>query len=135
MLKNVHHINFVVRDLDLAISTYEGLFQVRGVQRERLVERGVETARFRLGGIWIVLVEPTDPDSAPGRYLAEHGEGFFLVSYRVDDVEEAARKVRSRGARLLNEESREGLEDWRVIDIDPRDTMGVLTQLVESANG
>ena len=133
MLNKVHHINFVVQNLDDAIERYETVFGLQVVRRDRLDERGAKTARFRLGDLWIVLVQPTDPDGAPGRYLAANGEGFFLISYQVDDVLGAAAKVKENGARLLNEVPRHGLDDWRVIDIDPDDANGVLCQLVESA--
>jgi methylmalonyl-CoA/ethylmalonyl-CoA epimerase len=133
MLNKVHHINFVVQNLDDAIERYEKVFGLQVVRRDRLDERGAKTARFRIGDIWIVLVQPTDPDGAPGRCLAANGEGFFLISYQVDNILGAAAKVKENGARLLNETPRHGLDDWRVIDIDPDDTNGVLCQLVESA--
>ena len=133
MLNKVHHINFVVQNLDDAIERYETVFGLQAVRRDRLEARGAKTARFRLGDLWIVLVQPTDPDGAPGRYLAEKGEGFFLISYQVEDIAKASAKVKENGARLLNETPRQGLDDWRVVDIDPDDTHGVLCQLVESA--
>ena len=90
MLRKVHHINFVVHDLDKAIGRYESLFNARFTDRESLPERGAEAARFRLGDVWIVLLQPTRPDGAIGRHLDDHGEGFFLISYQVDDVVESA---------------------------------------------
>ncbi len=132
MLKKVHHINFVVSDLDRAINQYEKLFGVSPSQRETLEERGVETVRFRVGDMWIVLVQPLDSQSVPGRHLEQHGEGFFLISYQVDDVRHAADTLEARGAKLLNRAPRDGLDDWQVIDIAPEDTLGVQSQLVES---
>ncbi len=132
MLKKVHHINFVVSDLDRAISQYEKLFGVSASQRETLEERGVETARFRVGGTWIVLVQPLDSQSVPGRHLEQHGEGFFLISYQVDDVSQAAGTVEARGATLINKTPRRGLDDWQVIDIASDDTLGVQSQLLQS---
>jgi methylmalonyl-CoA/ethylmalonyl-CoA epimerase len=133
MIGKIHHINYLVKDLNEAVGRYERLFGLKVARRDRLGERGVETARFRLGEAWIVLVQPIDPDSVPGRHLAEKGEGFFLVSYEVDDLLAAAARVKETGARLLNEIPRQGLDGWRVIDIHPNDTNGVQTQLVETA--
>jgi methylmalonyl-CoA/ethylmalonyl-CoA epimerase len=132
MLQKVHHINFLVKDLDQAVSQYEKLFGVTIRHRERLESRGVETARFRVGEVWIILVQPFDPNCVPGKHLEEHGEGFFLISYQVEDAERAAETVIARGGSVLNATPRGGLEDWKLIDIDPAETMGVPSQLVES---
>ena len=132
MLRRVHHINFVVRNLGTAIERYESLFNARFTHRESLPERGAEAARLRLGDVWIVLLQPTRPDSAIGRHLEERGEGFFLISYQVDDVVESAERIEANGIGLMNSTPRQGLEDWRVIDLDPQATFGVPTQIVES---
>jgi methylmalonyl-CoA/ethylmalonyl-CoA epimerase len=132
MLRKIHHINFLVRDLDQAIGRYENLFGVSVERRERLKERRVETARFRIDDTWIVLVQPLDSQSVPGRHLEQHGEGFFLISYQVDDVSQAAGTVEARGATLINKTPRRGLDDWQVIDIASDDTLGVQSQLLQS---
>lgn len=134
MLKKIHHINFVVRNLEDAIERYEKLFQVRFTHRESLPDRAVETARFRLGDTWIVLVQPTSADGTVGRFLEDNGEGFLLISYQVDDVIDSAKRIRKHGGRLLNATPRAGLEGWQLIDVDPQAICGVATQIVETRN-
>ena len=80
MINNVHHINFVVRDLEAAVSSYEQILDRPVDARDSLQDRGVEIARFRLGETWLCLVQPIRPDTVPARHLKEHGEGFFLLS-------------------------------------------------------
>ncbi|MCZ6716179.1 MAG: VOC family protein [Gammaproteobacteria bacterium] len=134
MLKKVHHINFLVSDLDEAVSRYRSVFGVEPGEIEHLPERGVKVARFRLDNVWIILVQPTDPDRLPAKHLASEGDGFFLISFEVDDIERAAASVKNRGCGVLDETPRHGLDDWKVVDIDPRDTFGVRFQLVESGD-
>jgi hypothetical protein len=69
MLEGVHHINFLVADLDTAILRYKDLFDIEAMTIESLPERGVRTARFKLSGVWIVLVQPVDEQSEPMRHL------------------------------------------------------------------
>lgn len=133
MLKKVHHINFLVSDLEQASSRYRSIFGVEPGKIEFLPERGVKVARFRLDNVWIILVQPTDPDGMPARHLASEGEGFFLMSFQVDDIESAAALVKKQGGRVLDETPRHGLDDWKVVDIDPRDTFGARFQLLESS--
>ncbi len=132
MLKRVHHINFLVSDLEDAVKRYESALGVQAFRREELPQRKVDTARFRIGETWIVLVCPTDPDSVPGRHLAQHGEGFFLLSFEVDDLRQAADAVRSAGARVDSSGPRRGLDDWQVVDLEPGSFRGALLQLVET---
>ena len=117
MVIDVHHINIVVRDLDQAISQYSRLLGYFAPIRERLPSRGVETARYRIGPTWLVLVMPTDPGGIAGRHLAQHGEGVSLLSFRVEDLNEATGELRSRGVTIAGDRPRTGLANWHVQDV------------------
>ncbi|MDJ0709264.1 MAG: VOC family protein [Woeseiaceae bacterium] len=101
MPNGIHHVNFIVRDLEAAMPRFE---ETLGLDPFEIVDhtvRGARVARSRVGESWFILVSPYDPESAPGRYLAEHGEGFFLLSLAVDEVREP----------------RAGILDWQVEDL------------------
>jgi methylmalonyl-CoA/ethylmalonyl-CoA epimerase len=132
MIRQIHHINFIVRDLDAAIERYRALFGVPINAPEILPQRGVRLARFRLSEIWVVLVQPLDSSGKPAQYLEKHGEGFFLMSCQVDDVRKAAQKASAQGFGVLDNEPRRGLDDWQVMDLDPDDLFGAAIQFVES---
>jgi methylmalonyl-CoA/ethylmalonyl-CoA epimerase len=110
----IHHINFVVRDLDDAIPRFERELNLESFEVLEHAPRGARIARSRVGGSWFVLVEPYDADSVPGRFLEEHGEGFFLLSLDVDDVAN----------------TRAGILDWRVKDVG--EIHGALFQLTRA---
>ena len=78
------------------------------------------------------MVQPFGLNCVPGKHLEEHGEDFFLIAYQVEDAERAAKTVIARNGSVLNTTPRRGLEDWKLIDIDCTETMGVPSQLVES---
>ena len=130
MIRGVHHVNFLVRDLEAAVERHERLLGVRFEHLDELPDRGVRIARFRAGDTWIALVQPV-ADGEPMRHLERHGEGFFLLSFEVDDVEAAADAVRRAGGRTTSESPRRGLDGWRVIDLHPQDMGGVIVQLCE----
>ena len=131
MLEGVHHINFLVADLDAAIERYKDFFGVDSVQIESLPQRGVKTARFDINGVWIVLVQPIDDDSEPMRHLRQHGEGLYLVSFAVNDLDAATEELAAKGAIDQSATSREGLQGWRVIDLEPDAVFGALIQLTQ----
>ncbi len=61
MVDRIHHINFIVRDLETAISSYERILGMAVTSRDELSERGVALARFKLADTWLVLVQPVRP--------------------------------------------------------------------------
>lgn len=130
MIRGVHHLNFLVRDLDEAVDRYERSLGVEILRRDELPGRGVITARFRAGDTWIVLVQPV-ADGEPMRYLERHGEGFYLISYEVDDVLRAAATARLAGVQTTSDAPRDGLDGWRVVDIDAKAMNGVSVQLCQ----
>lgn len=69
-----------------------------------------------MGEAWLVLVCPWDAESVPGKFLDEHGEGFFLLSAGTDAMPEDARV-------------REGIDDWRVADVG--EAFGAILQLTD----
>ena len=121
MINGIHHINFIVHDLETAIERFERIFGMKVTKRDALPGRGVETARFRLGESWFVLVQPVEEGTEPARFLAENGEGMFLLSFAVDDLADFA------GIGPV----RHGLDEWRVADLDPAETYGVLCQFTQ----
>ena len=134
MIKRIHHINFIVRDLEKALDTYRVIFGDPIAEQEFLPQRGVKLARFKVGETWLILVQPLREDGVAARYLEEHGEGFFLMSCQVDDVKKAARQVSNDGITVLDQQPRQGLDDWQVMDLDAVDLFGANIQLVESGN-
>lgn len=131
MLECIHHINLLVRDLDAAVQRYTRLLGIDDWVYGELTERRVRTARFRAGESWIVLVQPTDPEGAPGRHLAEHGEGLFLLSFGVADLDDALARLDDTDPRLRRGPERAGLEGWRVADLSPDVLFGARLQLTQ----
>ena len=130
MLRRVHHIDFVVRDLDAAAERYSRIFGVEPLGRERLEDRGVELVRFELDNVWIVLVQPVG-DGPVKDFLDQYGEGFFHVGFQVDDVSAEAARIAREGIGMVNSTPRRGVEGWQLVDLEMDETFGVYLQLVQ----
>ena len=129
VLKNIHHLNFVVADLDAAMLRYQDGLGLGPFLRDDLPDRGVSTARVRIGEVWIVLVSPQREDCDVARYLAAHGEGFFLMSFGVDDLDQAIGELAKRGTEAGAK--RAGLSDWQVADLDTESRLGIKCHLTQ----
>jgi methylmalonyl-CoA/ethylmalonyl-CoA epimerase len=131
MLEAVHHINLLVRDIEAARRKFAAIFEVSTGDVVPLASRAVLTSRFRVGSVWLVLVQPTDADGVPGRRLAERGEGVFLISFGVPDLDAAIDAMQQRGTAFTADSPRAGLDGWRVIDLDLGGEFGVDLQLCQ----
>ena len=134
MVAGIHHINFLVRDLEAGVARYQQLLGVREVLYGDLAGREVRTARFAIGDVWWVLVQPTTADSVAARHLEQHGEGFFLLSLGVASLDAAMAQVISAGGEFTTTEPRQGLADWQVIDLSAEQFFGTQLQLCESSD-
>ena len=130
-LTSIHHINFVVKDLQASVTAYKQTLGLTDFEFADLPERGVSTARVQLGGVWLVLVSPHDENSVPGRHLKKHGEGFFLLSFGVDDLEASLADFAAHGVIPSPDIIRQGLRDWRIADLDTTAALGEMFHLTE----
>ena len=131
VLKCIHHINFIVADLDSAVDAYQRTLGLGPFEYEDLEERDVATARVRIGDAWIVLVSPRSKGSPVADYLETHGEGFFLMSFGVDNLEQAMAELTRQGAVSANSESRTGILGWQVADLDTEESLGARFHVTE----
>ena len=135
MFAQIDHVGVAVEDLDAAIALHERTYGLALAPREVVEEQGVEAVLLDIGASHVELLRPLQPDTAVGRFLASRGPGLHHVAYRVDDIEAALDALRDRGVQLIDETPRAGIRDSRVAFVHPRSTGGVLTEIVQPAEG
>jgi methylmalonyl-CoA/ethylmalonyl-CoA epimerase len=135
MFAQIDHVGVAVDDLDAAIALHEDAYGMALAHREVVEEQGVEAVLLDVGRSHVELLRPLQPDTAVGRFLASRGPGLHHVAYRVDDIEAALADLRDRGLRLIDETPRVGIRDSRVAFIHPQSAGGVLTEIVQPAEG
>ena len=133
MLSAIDHIGVAVEDLDAAITVHQDTLGMTLVHRETVTEQGVEAVLLDVGDSHVELLQPLGPDTAVGKFLARRGPGLHHVAYRVDDVEDALRRLSAAGVRLIDERPRTGIRNSRVAFVHPAATGGVLTEIVQPA--
>jgi methylmalonyl-CoA/ethylmalonyl-CoA epimerase len=135
MFELIDHVGVAVEDLDAALSLYEGTLAMPVAHRETVDEQGVEAALLDVGDCHVELLRPLGPETAVGKFLAKRGEGLHHVAYRVDDIDGALARLKDEGVELIDSEPRTGIRQSRVAFVHPRATRGVLTEIVEPAEG
>ncbi|MEA2285044.1 MAG: methylmalonyl-CoA/ethylmalonyl-CoA epimerase [Solirubrobacteraceae bacterium] len=135
MFAQIDHVGLAVEDLDAAIALHEQTYGLTLAHREVVEEQGVEAVLLDAGESHVELLRPLEPSSAVGRFLASRGPGLHHVAYRVDDIEAALASLREQGMQLIDETPRIGIRDSRVAFIHPQSAGGVLTEIVQPAEG
>ena len=128
----IHHVGYVVADLDAAVAELQRTLPLEVTIRETMEEQGVEAVMCEGGGAAVELIRPLDPEGAIARFMEKRGEGFHHVAFAVPDVDAALDELRGRGAELIDEHGRTGLGGHVVAFVHPRSTLGVLTELIEA---
>ncbi len=135
MFSRIDHIGVAVEDLELALEFYRDQLELAEVHREVVSEQGVEAALLDIGENHVELLSPLGPDTPVGKFLARQGPGLHHVAYQVPDIEAALIKLRGAGMQLIDAEPRNGIRGSRVAFLHPRSSLGVLTEIVQPAEG
>jgi methylmalonyl-CoA/ethylmalonyl-CoA epimerase len=132
------HVGIAVSDLEAAITFYRDLLGLRMVHREenldqQVVEAMLTTSENEALGNQLQLLMPLAEDSVLNRFLMRRGSGLHHVAYAVSDVRSASSMLRERGVRVLYDAPRAGTRGSQINFVHPKDTGGVLLELVEHA--
>jgi methylmalonyl-CoA/ethylmalonyl-CoA epimerase len=132
----IDHVGIAVADLDDAIAFYRDTFGIVSVHEEVNAELGVREAMLAVGEgtSRIQLLAPLTESSTIAKFLDRNGPGLQQLAYTVDDVEAVSAQLRAKGLRLLYDGPKRGTAGSRINFVHPKDTGGVLIELVEPAS-
>jgi 4-hydroxyphenylpyruvate dioxygenase-like putative hemolysin len=123
--KQFQFVVIAVNDRDAAAKDWETFIGVKGKKFLDLEDQGMRRMQFDVAnGMWLALVEPLGEHSYQRKFLAEHPEGTYMISVKVDDPKETAKEMKSRGAEIIGDLDGDG-----PFYVHPRTTHGVLLGL------
>jgi len=128
--KKIDHIAIAVKDLDAAVKTFTGNF---GFPIERMGDvpaLNIRRAFLTIGDASLELFQPTSEANPAAKFIAERGEGMYILSLQVDDLDAAAASLATKGIKANIQKIPDGP---RLGFISPKSTHGVLLQLIEHA--
>lgn len=129
----IDHVGLAVPELDEAIRFHTEVLGWRLAHREINAEQGVAEAMLTAGdgGAQIQLLAPLDETSTIAKFIDRNGPGMQQLAYRVTDLDAVSAVLAERGVRLLYPEPKRGTGGSRINFCHPKDTGGVLLELVE----
>jgi methylmalonyl-CoA/ethylmalonyl-CoA epimerase len=137
-LLGLDHVGIAVPDLDAAISFYRDRLGMQVTHREDNLDQQVAEVMLTTSEIaplsnQLQLLMPLTESSVLNRFLMRRGAGLHHVAYAVSDVRSASTILRHCGVRVLYDAPRAGTRGSQINFVHPKDTGGVLLELVEHA--
>ncbi len=130
-IEKIDHLCFAVKNLDEAVKIYEDTLGLRPDLYYVEESEKIRVARYNVGGVAIELMESTTPDGEVAKFIRRHGEGFYLISYKVDDVQKSLEELEAKGKKLIDKKPRQ-MPGIRYAFLEPPQRMlGTLVEIIE----
>lgn len=101
----LHHVGFVVGDMDRALDYYRSLgFDTSGPKYHLDVPKKEATIRVHIvpaGDTEIEFLEPSGGETMQSQFLARHGDGIQHLAFEVDDIDREVAALVAKGAKLM----------------------------------
>lgn len=132
-VKKFNHIAIAVCDLEEQISYYRDVIglEFNGIQEIEYLH--VKVAFFKCGDTEMELVCSTSEESSVSRFINKKGQGLYHIAFEVEDIYAFVEKCREHGVMPRDPEPKPGANGSTVCFLNPKDTFGVTTELVQPA--
>ncbi|MGI0132799.1 MAG: VOC family protein [Thermoplasmata archaeon] len=128
---DVDHLGIAVKKLADSVPLYETTLRATASPVEEVAAQKVRVRFLEAGTTHLELLEPTDPDSTVGRFLAARGEGLHHVAFHVASVNDELDRLAADGRPTIDRVARPGARGRRVGFAHPSAHQGVLVEFVE----
>ena len=132
-MAKLNHIAVLVADLDEAVKLFTKVWNLEPSGIHTLENQGIRTATYEFDNILIELMEPYGENSVIRKSLEKRGPGIHHMAVEEDDVAVRMATLRAEGLRFTSEEPSLGLNDSLICFLHPKNTFGILTELVQPA--
>ena len=127
----INHLGIATKEIDEALKFWQDALGLENVHIEEVADQKVRVAMLPIGETKIELLEPTADDSPIAKFLEKRGGGIHHIAVEVENIEESLAKLKSEGARLIDEQPRIGAEGCLIAFVHPSSTGGVLLELIQ----
>jgi len=128
VIRRIHHVGIVVNRLADAYDFYRDTLGLPLVKEATIPDQHVRAALLGAGESEVELLEPLDPSSGVGRYLARHGEGLHHLCFDTPDIVKTLTALKEMRVELLDPSPRPGLAG-QIAFVHPQACGGVLVEL------
>ena len=129
-IEKIDHICIAVKDIAKAEQSFEKIFGLTPDDRYTEESEKISVVRYYIGEVGLELMSSTDPDGEVAKFIEKYGEGFYLLSLKVDDTEKALEELKEKNVPLIDDVPRKW-RDSQYIFIKPKAFFGILTEIID----
>ena len=130
MLRKIHHVGIVVRNLDEAFAFYRDTLGLPVHKMAVVQDQGVKAALLTIGQSEIELLEPINTTGGVAKFLERRGEGLHHICFETDNVAAELEATKAKGIEVIDQAPRQGLAGM-ICFLHPRANNGVLIEYAQ----
>lgn len=130
MLRKVHHVGIVVRNLEDGFRFYRDTLGLPVHKTAVVEDQGVKAALLTIGQSEIELLEPINPNGGVAKFLERRGEGLHHICFETDDVAAELAGAKAKGIALIDHAPRKGLAGM-ICFLHPKANHGILVEFAQ----
>ncbi len=134
----LRQIALVAKDLEARRQDIENVLGLEVCYRDAGVEKyGLKNVLFAMGGTFLEIVSPFQPNTAGGRYLDRRkGDGGYMYIVDCDDLEARREHFKKMDVRIVQDlKSGDSVSTSEAIHLHPKDTGGCLLSVDRHSGG
>ena len=131
MLLKIDHVGVAVNNIEESLTFYKDQLGLDVGGLEEVPEQKVKVAFMQIGESRIELLQSTDPEGPVAKFIEKRGQGIQHIAIGVDNIEQELESLKSKGARLIDEQPRIGAGGAKIAFVHPKSSSGVLLELCQ----
>ena len=131
MLNKVHHVTYVVENVDDMAAYIERNFSLTPIRRDEFTERGFKSILYQIGETLVDFFEPLRDDTPMAQQLKATGPGVMHVAFGVDGIDQVFADLVAKGNKMRSDAPAPSPFGYRNLNIDTASSHGILFQLAE----
>ena len=129
-MAKIRHVAVAVDSIEESLPIWK-VFGINLDHEEDVESEKVKTAHLKLEGGNIELLEPLENDSLVSGFLERRGGGLHHIAIEVENIDDIIEEGLKIGLKPIGEAPRKGAENCLVAFYHPKDTGGVLIEVVQ----
>ena len=131
-LNHVDHICIATKDIRKAEESFARAFGIEAFLRYSDPDEKINVVCFRIGETVLEFMEDSTGDGETAKFIRKKGEGIMLVSFNVDNCENALEELKQRSIRVIDQKPRLWKEyKRRFAFLHPAGTHGALMEVID----
>lgn len=128
MITGINHVGIVVKNIDETLDFLAKTCNAKETIRKEINEMGQISSIVQIGDSNFELMQSTNENSVPGRFLAKNGEGLHHISLLSDDITNDCELMKQNGVKIVSEAVLDGV---KYVFTHPKTTMGMVCEITE----